>query len=216
MGVLHRRRNYAAESQRFRVYPGRASQTPCCGRARAVAIQISGRAIKAPTPTKIAALIQAPLTSDEVIRRNMPHTSSARELGGESRRVNPSILGDTIMNRLLAALALACALALGACQTSPGSSAGWGQIASGVGLVVGETKIDPQIEKVSGRLAGYCTEIQAAALAVDLFAPEKLQRAARDARLAVATFCASPPRSVATALASLAGAYAAIEAARRS
>jgi hypothetical protein len=119
------------------------------------------------------------------------------------------------MNRFLAALALACALALGACQSSSGSSAGWGQIATGVGIVIGETRIDPQIEKVSGRLAGYCTEVQAAALAVDLFAPEKLQRAARDARLAVATFCASPPKNLAAALAGLAAAQAALDAARR-
>lgn len=120
------------------------------------------------------------------------------------------------MHRFLAALALACALALGACQSSSGSSAGWGQIATGVGIVIGQTKVDPQIEKVSAKLASYCAEVQTAALAVDLFAPEKLKRAAQDARLVVATFCASPPRSVATALASLAGAYAAIEAARRS
>lgn len=118
-----------------------------------------------------------------------------------------------MLKRLFAAAAVACLLA--ACQTTPSTSAGWGQIASGVGIVIGETKIDPQIEKVSARLAGYCDEVQTAALAVDLFAPEKLQRAARDARLAVATFCASPPKNLASALASLAAAYAAIEAARR-
>lgn len=118
-----------------------------------------------------------------------------------------------MLKRLFAAVAVACLLA--ACQTSPGSSAGWGQIASGVGIVIGDTKVDPQIEKVSAKLASYCAEVQTASLAVDLFAPEKLQRAAQDARLVVATFCASPPKNLASALASLAAAYAAIEAARR-
>ncbi|MBA4220152.1 MAG: hypothetical protein C0458_05410 [Methylobacterium sp.] len=118
-----------------------------------------------------------------------------------------------MLKRLFAAVAVACLLA--ACQTAPGSSAGWGQIAAGVGVVVGETKIDPQIEKVSAKLARYCAEVQTAALAVDLFAPEKVQRAAQDARIVVATFCASPPRNLANALASLAAAYAAIETARR-
>lgn len=119
------------------------------------------------------------------------------------------------MNRFLAALALACALALGACQSSSGSSAGWGQIATGVGLVIGETSVDPQIEKASAKLAGYCAQVQTAALAVDLFAPEKLKRAAQDARLVVASFCAAPPKNLAAALASLAAAHAALDAARR-
>lgn len=118
-----------------------------------------------------------------------------------------------MLKRLFAAVAVACLLA--ACQTSPTSSAGWGQIAAGVGAVIGETKIDPQIEKVSVKLARYCAEVQTAALAVDLFAPEKAQRAAEDARIVVATFCAAPPKNLAAALASLATAYVAIEAARR-
>ncbi len=111
--------------------------------------------------------------------------------------------------------AVACGVMLAACQTSPTTSAGWGQIAAGVGVVVGETKIDPQIEKVSAKLARYCADVQMAALAVDVFATEKVQRAAQDARIVVATFCASPPRNLASALASLAAAYAAIDAARR-
>ena len=114
------------------------------------------------------------------------------------------------MFRFIAALALACVLS--ACQTS--NPLAWGQIAAGVGAVLGETKIDPQIERVSTRLAAYCAEAQTAALAVDLLAPAKVQRAAQDARVVVATFCASPPRNVASALASVVAAYAAIVQAR--
>lgn len=112
---------------------------------------------------------------------------------------------------------MACAigmLALAACQ-SPQSATGWGQIATGVGTVIGKTDIDPQIARVSSKLASYCVEVQTAALAVDLFAPAKVQQAAIDARIAVSTFCAAPPTSVAEALTSLAAAYAAIDAARR-
>lgn len=116
------------------------------------------------------------------------------------------------MNRIFAALALACAIALGGCQTS---ATGWGQIAAGVGQVLGATKIDPQIERVSARLAERCAELQTAALAVDLLAPEKLRTAAGDGRAVIATFCAKPPKNVAEALVAIADAYAAILAARR-
>jgi len=105
-------------------------------------------------------------------------------------------------------------LALAACQSANNPTA-WGQIAAGVATVVGATKIDPKIEQVSSKLASYCVEVQTAALAVDLFAPAKVQMAAQDARAVVRTFCASPPTSVATAITSLAAAYAAIEAARK-
>ena len=105
-------------------------------------------------------------------------------------------------------------LALAACQ-SANNPAAWGQIAAGVASVVGATKIDPKIEQVSSKLASYCVEVQTAALAVDLFAPVKVQLAAQDARSVVRTFCASPPTSVAAAITSLAAAYAAIEAARK-
>lgn len=118
------------------------------------------------------------------------------------------------MTRILGAIALALTIALGAC-TSRGDAGGWGEIAAGVGAVIGETKIDPQIARVSARLAEHCAAVQAAALAVDIFAPEKARRAAQDARIVVATFCAAPPANVAQALAGLAAAYAAIDAARR-
>lgn len=117
------------------------------------------------------------------------------------------------MNRkLFAALAVASAIGLAGCQTS---ASGWGQIAAGVGAVLGETKIDPQIERVSARLAERCAELQTAALAVDLFAPEKLRSAAADGRAVIATFCAKPPKNVAEALVAIADAFAAIQAARR-
>lgn len=124
------------------------------------------------------------------------------------------------MKRLVAAIAVACSLSLAGCVTAPGappaaSAQGWGPIAAGVGAVLGETRIDPKIEKVSAKLAGWCTELKAAAAAVDLFAPQKAQEAAQAGRIAVATFCAAPPKNVAAALVALADAYAAIEAARQ-
>lgn len=119
-----------------------------------------------------------------------------------------------MLRRFTAALAVACALALAGCQTSLNNPTAWGQIAAGVGAIVGETEIDPQIERVSAKLARYCVDLQTAALAVDLVAPEKLQRAAQDGKIALATFCAKPPRNVTEAIASVASAYAAIAAAR--
>ena len=104
-------------------------------------------------------------------------------------------------------------MALAACQSANNPTA-WGQIAAGVATVVGETRIDPKVEQVSSKLASYCVEVQTAALAVDLFASVKVQQAAMDARVVVRTFCASPPTSVATAITSLAAAYAAIEVAK--
>ncbi|TCR68199.1 hypothetical protein [Bosea sp. BK604] len=117
------------------------------------------------------------------------------------------------MNRFVLALVALGALALAGCQSinNPGA---WGQIAAGVGAIVGETTIDPKIEKVSAKLAEQCATVQTAALAVDLLSPSKVQQAAQDARIAVATFCAAPPRDVSEALVALANAYAAIAAAR--
>ncbi len=115
---------------------------------------------------------------------------------------------------VLAAAAVACSLALAGCQTRFDNSAAWGQIATGVGTIIGQTDIDPQVGKVSARLAKHCTELQAAAFAVHLYAPDKLQEAARNGRLALASFCASPPSNVAEAIAGVARAYAAIAAAQ--
>jgi hypothetical protein len=119
-----------------------------------------------------------------------------------------------MIRRFTAALVVGCALLLAGCQTRFDNPAAWGQIASGVGAIIGRTEIDPQIEKVSTRLAKYCTELQTAALAVDAFAPDKLQAAAHDGRIAIASFCAAPPKNLAEAIAGVAGAYAAIAAAR--
>lgn len=109
------------------------------------------------------------------------------------------------------------AMTLAACQSvSPtvNNPAAWAQIAAGVGQVVGETSIDPDIKRVSTKLARYCAEVQTAALGVSLFAPAKAQTAAEHARITVQTFCAAPPTSVSTAITSIAAAYAAIEAAK--
>lgn len=120
--------------------------------------------------------------------------------------------------RALKLMALAIgAMTLAACQSvSPtlNNPTAWGQIAAGVGQIVGKTSIDPDIERVSAKLARYCAEVQTAALGVSLFAPAKAQTAAEHARITVQTFCAAPPSSVSTAITSLAAAYAAIEAAK--
>lgn len=113
------------------------------------------------------------------------------------------------MKHVLAAIAFACLLA--GCQSNPTA---WGQIATGVGAIVGPVKIDPQIERISTKLAAYCADVQTAAIAIDILAPAKVQKAAQDAKIVVATFCAAPPSSVASAITALANAYAAIAAAR--
>ena len=119
------------------------------------------------------------------------------------------------MKRLFTAIAVACSLAAAGCQATLNNPTAWGQIAAGVGAIVGETKIDPQIERISAKLAAYCVDVQTAAVAVDILAPAKVQKAAQEAKIVVATFCAAPPSSVASAITSLAAAYAAIEKARR-
>ncbi len=64
-------------------------------------------------------------------------------------------------------------------------------------------------------LAAYCVDVQTAAVAIDILAPEKVQKAAAEAKIVAATFCSAPPSSVTSAIASLAAAYAAIDQARR-
>ncbi len=77
------------------------------------------------------------------------------------------------MKRLFAATAFACLLA--GCQTNPTA---WGQIATGVGAMASAAKIDPQIERISAKLAAYCVDVQTAAVAIDILAPEKVKKAA--------------------------------------
>lgn len=120
-------------------------------------------------------------------------------------------------SRFLMAGALACALSLGACVT-PDRAAGFGQIATGVGIVLGDTKIDPQIARVSERLAERCGTLQLAAVGIDLLAPESLRDAGKYGEAVIATFCAAPPknaREVAVAIGKVAEAVAAIERAKR-
>lgn len=85
-------------------------------------------------------------------------------------------------NRILAAGAFACALTLGGCLTS----------------------IDARIAEISDRLAARCVELQAAAIAVDLLAPEKVRTAVADARGVFDRFCATPPRTSAELLIAIA------------
>lgn len=117
------------------------------------------------------------------------------------------------MNRILAAVAVACALALAGCQTST-SAAGWGQIAAGAGQVIGSTKADGQVAKASAKLEQYCAGLRAVALSATLFAPERNRLAAQQAAVAVNKICDAPPADVASALKFAADAYAAAIAVR--
>lgn len=100
-------------------------------------------------------------------------------------------------SRLILAGALACAFPLGGCLTS----------------------IDGRIAEVSDRLAARCVELQSAALAVDLLAPEKVRAAVSEAREVFDRFCAKPPRTSAELLVAIADvirAKQAVDAAKRS
>lgn len=115
------------------------------------------------------------------------------------------------MKRPLAALAVACSLLSAGCV---GSGAHYAQIAAGVAGVIGETKADPKVAAAADKLVQYCRQIQMAAVAVDIFASPKLQKATTEARIVFDTVCANPPRNLGQALVTVAAAYAAVEAAR--
>lgn len=123
------------------------------------------------------------------------------------------------MNRIFAALALACALAVSACVPKDGapgtSAAGWGQIAVGVGQVIGQTIYDAKVAKAGEQLANYCGALRAVAMGVSIFAPEKHQALAKQAGAAVNSVCDQPPSDVASALTAAAKAYEAVLAAGR-
>lgn len=117
------------------------------------------------------------------------------------------------MNRIVLALVALGALALAGCQTSQTSATGWGNIAAGVGQVIGETKYDAKVAKASQQLAQYCGALQAVAVGATIFAPEKQQKIAAQAAAAVSSVCSEPPTNVATALAAAVKAYEAVLAA---
>lgn len=122
------------------------------------------------------------------------------------------------MTRILAALALACALSVAACAprdgSGPGTSAaGWHQIAVGVGAVVGPTRADTSVAKASEQLDRYCGGLRAVAALGTLFATSDYARIVREASAVVATVCERKPKDVAAALVTAAAAYAAAQAA---
>lgn len=118
------------------------------------------------------------------------------------------------MKRFVLALVALGALALAGCQTSQTSATGWGQIAAGVGQVIGQTKYDAKVAQASEQLSLYCGGLRAVAMGASIFAPEKHQALARQAAAAVNSVCDSPPTDVASALALAADAYAAVIAVR--
>ena len=124
------------------------------------------------------------------------------------------------MNRILAALAVACALAVSACVPKDGagsgtSAAGWHQIAVGAGQVIGQTKYDAKVAKVSDKIAPYCGAMQLVAAGATIWSPEKHRAIAQQAAAAVTSACNDPPSDVATALTAVVKAYEAVLAAGR-
>lgn len=101
---------------------------------------------------------------------------------------------------LVAAAALSCALA-GGCI--PAQEAARIQVAA--------AKADATVANASTKLARYCGLLQAGLATLDLFAAHP---AIDEAETVVATFCAAPPRDVASAAAAAVRAYAALTAAR--
>lgn len=78
--------------------------------------------------------------------------------------------------------------------------------------------LDSQIAATSERLSAGCADLQTAAFAVDLLAPEKLRGAAEQGRVVLAEFCAKPPRTatdLAIAIGETMKALQAIDVARR-
>ncbi|MCO5092076.1 hypothetical protein [Bosea sp. (in: a-proteobacteria)] len=111
-------------------------------------------------------------------------------------------------------LALAgCTETLRGYQVSQTSAAGWGEIASGAGKVIGQTKYDTKVAKASEEFSRYCGGLRAVAMGASIFAPEKHQALARQAAAAVNSVCDNPPADVASALSAAAKAYEAVLAA---
>jgi hypothetical protein len=121
----------------------------------------------------------------------------------------------------IAALAVACAMALAACTPVTGynlsqtSSDGWYQIAQGAGQIIGETKYDAKVAKASEQLANYCGALKAVALGATIFAPEAQRTIAAQAAAAVNSICAEPPKDVASTLTAAVKAYDAVVAASK-
>lgn len=112
-----------------------------------------------------------------------------------------------IMKRMaLLGAVLAAGLLAGCVQTGTTDKA-WGQIATGVGTVIGQTKADAQVAAASEKISKYCGTLQAVAVGATIFSPEKVRSAALKAEAVVSTVCAAPPTDVASALRVLADAY---------
>ena len=111
-----------------------------------------------------------------------------------------------IRKMMLVGALLGAVLSAGCVQTGTTDKA-WGQIAAGVGTVIGQTKADAQVAAASEKVAKYCGTLQAVAVGATIFSPEKVRSAALKAEAVVSTVCASPPTDVASALRVLADAY---------
>lgn len=114
-----------------------------------------------------------------------------------------------IMKKLFLAAALCgIAFASAGCVTqSATTDKAWGQIATGVGTVIGQTKADEKVAEASAKVSKYCGTLQAVAVGATIFSPEKVRSAALKAEAVVSTVCAAPPTDVASALRVLADAY---------
>lgn len=103
--------------------------------------------------------------------------------------------------RVTLTAALSLALLAGGCVTSPETSArGWGQIAAGVGQVVGTTPYDAKIQKTVDKIYESCATLRTVAALGTILAPEGQQRAAAIASATVSAVCDTPPAGDATAV----------------
>lgn len=115
-----------------------------------------------------------------------------------------------IMKKMFLAAALLCVgvFSSGCVITqSATTDKAWGQIATGVGTVIGQTKADEKVAEASALVSKYCGTLQAVATGASIFSPEKVRSAALKAEAVVSTVCANPPTDVASALRVLADAY---------
>jgi uncharacterized protein (UPF0147 family) len=66
-------------------------------------------------------------------------------------------------------------------------------VALGALALAGCQALDSRIAETSDRLSARCADLQTAALAVDLLAPENVRAAAQQGQVALSQFCAKPP-----------------------
>ncbi len=128
-------------------------------------------------------------------------------------------------SRFLLLPLLGCMAMLAACTTvqngggPPGtSSVAYGQIASGLGTVIAESKVGPKadakVAQAAEQLDKYCGALRTAAAIGGIFVPEKQRNIANMAQAGIDAVCEAPPRDTKAALVTAVKVYDAVQAAR--